>query len=70
MDKPFWIVVSESRGPASHTYKHATQSAAIVEACRLCREHGGVFYVMEAQVKASRNDVAVTNLLTGDDIPF
>ena len=69
-EKPYWIVVSKSRGPSTLPYRYLTQSAAIAEACRLCRLDGGVFHVMEAQIRVSMNNVSVTRLGTEEDIPF
>lgn len=69
-ENPFWIVVSESRGTVTWPYRHITQQGAIAEAVRLCREHGGKFYVFEAQHSISKQDVVVRVLSTGDDIPF
>lgn len=70
MNQPFWIVVSGARGPASWPCKHTTQSTAIAEATRLTREHGGEFYVMEAQIVVRKSDVVVKRLADDMEIPF
>lgn len=70
MNSPFWIVISEMRGPASWPCRHSTQSSAIAEATRLTREHGGTFFVLEAQIVVRRQDVVVKRLGDDTEIPF
>lgn len=65
--KPFWIVVSEEHGPSSRPFRHTSPDSATKEAERLCRVHGGAFFVMEAISVSRKTDVTTTKM---DDIPF
>lgn len=67
---PFWIVVSQARGPAQWPYRHATQTDALNEAVRLCKSTGSEFYVFEAKVSVRKSDIVVKRLADYSDIPF
>lgn len=55
MHDEFWCVWSPSgRTP---TVKHTTVDSAAMEATRLARLNGGVFYVLRAVGRAERSDV-------------
>lgn len=67
---PFWIVVSDSRGPACWPCRHTSQDSAIAESVRLTRTNGGKFYVMEAQLVTEKRDVVTRRLADDMEIPF
>jgi len=66
----FWIVISETRGASPYPHRHTAEQLAVDEAMRLTRSQGGVFYVLEAKFKAAKNDVVLTNLDSGEEMPF
>lgn len=68
--KPFWIVVSEARGPANWPLRHPTQDSAIAESVRLARSNGGAFYVMEAQMVTEKRDIVTRRIADDQEIPF
>jgi hypothetical protein len=57
-----------SEGLAHSPFRHPTSESAFREADRLCRMHGGEFFVLEAKGSASKIDVRIEKY--GDDIPF
>lgn len=50
----FWMVWHE--GDRAPTQKHETPGGAVMEAERLCRKHGGRFYLLHAEEVATGPD--------------
>lgn len=69
----YWIVVSDSRGPAMQPARHRSEALAIAEARRLAVQNPGDVFTVFATVCAvvSRN-VQITPLRPhfDDEIPF
>jgi hypothetical protein len=69
-DKQFWLVWSPN-GLAPPRFRHDTKQAAETEAVRLARlNRGEEFFVLEAVSSARVQDVQLTDLRSGDDLPF
>lgn len=69
MDTFFLVWSPTGSRPPSH--RHDTVDSALAEATRLAREaRGAEFYVLYATHHLKFNDVAVTQLVNNDDIPF
>lgn len=74
-NRQYWIVVSDSRGPALHPVRHQSEAAAVQEASRLAKLNPGHRFTVFASVCAvQRTDVQITPLrpdfLFDDEIPF
>lgn len=74
MDKPqecFWIIWSPT-GIKPPSYKHESYNAAVQEAERLARFHGGSeFFVMRAETMRKVDDMQRVDYVHPDDyVPF
>jgi hypothetical protein len=69
MANKFWMVWNPYTKATS--FRHSTLETALVEAERLARTVGGEFFVLEAQRKCQRSDVAWETLSDGaSERPF
>lgn len=64
MTSKFWIVMSKERGAAAFPVRHNSERSAFDEAQRLAKQHGGVFFVLEAKGAAARIDVQIDSFLS------
>lgn len=63
----FWVVMGTA-GLSTFPHRHLSRSSAFQEAERLCRLHGGAFFVLQAVGTSERVDVKTESF--DGDIPF